>query len=118
MTWTYFGDPAHSPLDAVRFLIGDTDSAEQLLQNEEISFTLTSVNNSVYKAAVKCCDAILAKFAKDLDYTIGPEAVKVEQRRLAYKELRKQLSVGSSGPTPSSYSTHDAVFSIDMMTNK
>jgi len=123
MTWTYSGDPSQSALDTVRFLIGDTDSTEMLLQNEEILYVLTTVNNVANKAAIKCCDAILAKFAKDLDYQIGPEAVRTQNRRASYEALRKQLAAAASGPTSFSgvgtslYPVHDTIFSIGMLSN-
>ena len=43
MTWTYGGDPASNARDAIRFLIGDTDTNDQLLNDEEIAW----VNNQV-----------------------------------------------------------------------
>lgn len=36
MTFSYSGDPADSPLDQLRFLIQDTDTAFPLLTNEEL----------------------------------------------------------------------------------
>jgi len=61
MAWTYSGDPAASDLDMVRFLIGDTDTADQQLFDAEINALLAS--NSVIGAAVQCCQTIAAKYA-------------------------------------------------------
>jgi hypothetical protein len=33
MTWSYSGDPSSSSTDAVRFLVGDTDTNDQLISN-------------------------------------------------------------------------------------
>jgi len=45
MTWTYSGNPANSSSDAVRFLIGDTDTTDQLISNEEIAYLVTVHGN-------------------------------------------------------------------------
>ena len=53
MTWTY--DEANidlttsaGRLNAVRAVIQDTDSSDQLLQNEEIAFFLVQSNDDIY----------------------------------------------------------------------
>lgn len=76
MTWTYTGtDPAASALNAVRVRVGDTDTNNQLLQNEEIGAFLakqgltnttvpTTLNDEgIDLAAADACDAISARFA-------------------------------------------------------
>jgi len=45
MSWTYTADPSSSSKDAVRYLIGDVNEADQLVQDEEIYFNLAEVNN-------------------------------------------------------------------------
>lgn len=62
MTWTYSGDPASSDEDAVRFLIGDTVSSEKLVEDEEITWTVSQWND-IYMAAAAVCDAISASYA-------------------------------------------------------
>lgn len=51
-------------LNAVRLLIGDTDTNEQLLQNEEITFTLSENSENVYLAASLSARNISGKFAR------------------------------------------------------
>ena len=46
MVWSYSGNPADSAVDAVRFLTGDTDTNDQLLDNEEIAWTNNQVTGS------------------------------------------------------------------------
>ena len=63
MSWTYT-DPNTSDRDKIRFLIGDTDSTDPLLSDEEIAFTLTEAGGSVYQAGHDSCYAIAAKFSR------------------------------------------------------
>lgn len=93
MTWTYSGDPDSSVRDAVRFLVGDTDSTEQLLQDAEIDWVVTQSGPSpatgdvVYEAAHRCCHAIAGKFSREADKQIGDLRVSLSQRAKAYQSL-------------------------------
>ena len=40
MSWTYSGNPADSPIDECRFLIGDTNEDEPIMQDEEIQYII------------------------------------------------------------------------------
>lgn len=64
MSWTY--DTAlTASKDKVRFLVGDTDTNDQLLQNEEITYILIGKSN-VYRAAAEACRAIALKLGREL----------------------------------------------------
>jgi hypothetical protein len=63
MTWTYSADPTSSNKDAVRYLIGDTNADDPLLQDEEINFNLLEVNNNIYRAAANSCENLAARYA-------------------------------------------------------
>ena len=73
MTWSYSGNPSASNLDRVRFLSGDTDSANPLASNEEITFLLVEWNNDYYYAAAGVCDYAANKAAAKADQakTVG-----------------------------------------------
>lgn len=90
MTWSYSGDPSTSKKDEVRFLIGDTDQDDQLLQDEEIEYLL-SVESNVYRAASKAARSIAAKFSREAEKSIGDYSIKANQRAEAYKRLMKDL---------------------------
>jgi len=66
MTATYT-DPSNSNSDAVRWLVGDTDTTSAELQNEEIAFALTQAGNDVYIAAAICARALAGKYASYVD---------------------------------------------------
>lgn len=68
MSWSY--DPtdlntttASGRLNTVRFLVGDTDSEEQQVQNEEIEFALAQTNDNVNAAAAYVCRTLASKYA-------------------------------------------------------
>jgi len=90
MAWTYSGDPSTSERDQVRFLVGDTDTNDQLLTDEEISYLLTTKKN-VVKAAIEACNRLIAKFSRDVDYSIGPEKVSAGDRVKQFKSLKEEL---------------------------
>jgi len=65
VAFTYGGSPGTTPVDTVRFLVGDTDETEYFLQDEEISWlheTWISKGNE-YFVASKAAEAIAAKLA-------------------------------------------------------
>lgn len=68
MTWTYLGVPgttsAEARRDAVRYLIKDTVSTRQLVQNEELDFMLSENGNNVWRAAADACRGISAREAQ------------------------------------------------------
>lgn len=68
MTFTYI-DPSSGNRDKVRFLIGDTDSTDSHLQDEEISYLLTTWNNNVYDAAIAGAELIAGQYAHKTNYS-------------------------------------------------
>lgn len=97
MAWTYSGDPSSSARDSIRFLIGDTDTNDQLLSDEEIAWVnseasgSTTATTAVYDAAMRCCLTIASKLAREADKTIGDLSVSMSQRAKAYREQAVEL---------------------------
>ncbi len=95
MAWTYGADPTNSDRDAVRLLIGDTDTNDQQLQDSEIEYFLSAYGSTgsgrVAPAAVDACDALVAKYARQADVTNQGLSVKAGQRYEHYLALAKQL---------------------------
>ena len=87
--WSYSGNPAASDLDAVRFAIGDTDTADQLLSDEEIAYLLT--NSTVSAASIAACEALAAKFARSVDRTVGSLSLSASQKAKQFRELAATL---------------------------
>jgi hypothetical protein len=103
MSWQYTGDPLTVPLDAVRFLIGDTNGADPQCQDGEINFTLAQYGQNVYKAASLCCKTIAARYARLADTTIETLRVSHSQKQAHYLELASTLwdtAMGVVVPVP------------------
>ncbi|MGE3510710.1 MAG: hypothetical protein AB7N65_17695 [Vicinamibacterales bacterium] len=91
MTWTYSGDPSASDLDAVRFAIGDTVSADPLLTDEEIEFLLAATSATVASASVAAARNLAARFARDVDRQVGNLRISASQRAASFRALAVQL---------------------------
>ena len=92
MTWSYSGDPDASNLDHVRFLIGDTDTNDQLFSNEEINAALTERNNNVYLAAADLCRNAASKFARKATKSVGDLSIQFKEIFENFLKLAKQYS--------------------------
>jgi glycerate-2-kinase len=69
MAWSY--DPtdldnttAYGRLNIVRLLVGDTDTVDQQVQNEEIIFGLSENGNNIYLSASWVARAISSKYSR------------------------------------------------------
>ena len=76
MAWSYDEgnlntDDTLGRLNAVRLLIGDTDTNDQQVQDEEIVFGLAQANNNVYSAGAWMCRTIAAKYSRNVDSDIS-----------------------------------------------
>jgi hypothetical protein len=90
MSWSYSGDPASSDLDAVRFIIGDTISADPQLSNEEILYLLDR-EGSVFAAAAAAVRGVIARYARLVDKSVGDLQISYSQRLAAYRALLAQI---------------------------
>ena len=88
MSWSYTPSDLNisttsGRLNSVRLLIGDTDSSDQIMQDEEILFSLSQTNNKVYYAGSWACHMIASKYSRLVD-------LKIEGSSSRYSELSKQ----------------------------
>ena len=95
MSWTYTGDPSDSDLDAVRFLVGDTDSEQQLASNEEILYAI-SQNAIQQKAAAIVCRAIAARFSTKASFSVGEMSKSCSDISKAFADRAKELEADSN----------------------
>ena len=91
MAWTYSGNPATSPKDTVRFLIGDTDKCDQLLQDDEIVWVLNLYNNTPNNAAIRCVETVMSKFSRLMDESVGQVKLTYSQKVKGYREMLRDL---------------------------
>jgi len=114
MTWSYNSSLA-SDKDKVRLLTGDTDTTDQLLQDEEINYLLTETGN-VLLAAGRAARAIAAKFARQADKEVGDLRVSLSQKAEAYRKLADDLEKrAGSVSIPSLADQGDFLFTKGMM---
>lgn len=92
MAWSY--DPtdldtatSSGRLNTVRLLVGDTNTEDQQVQNEEITFGLSENGNNVYYAGAWIARAIASKYSRQVTTRLDG-ALKAE-----YSDLSKQYKV-------------------------
>lgn len=96
MAWTYSGNPANTPRDAVRFLVGDTKADTPLSTDEEIAWALTQ-NDNVYGAAAIVAQAVSVYFATLAESTeIGPIKITYGRRAEFYAKRAKEFEYKAS----------------------
>jgi hypothetical protein len=73
MTWTAPSDPENVAMDRVRIAIGDIDTAEQILQDEDIA-ALIAGNGALAEARVYYLAAsrAAARYAREVATAVGP----------------------------------------------
>jgi homoserine dehydrogenase len=91
MAWTYTNNPAAVPRDAVRLLIGDTDTTDQKVTDEAIAFFLAEASDDVYGAAALSARSIAAKYATEVDSKFETVSANYSQLSKNYYELAKRL---------------------------
>lgn len=90
MSWNYSGDPSASTTDWVRWRIGDTDSSDKLLEDEEIAAAVSTYGNKK-RAAVECCRAIAAKYARKVDKAVGDLRLSASQAYQQYLAMAEEI---------------------------
>lgn len=89
MTWTYDNTLA-GDRDKVRFEIQDTETSDQLFQDEEVDAILAR-EGTVALTALALAKALMMKFARLVDVTVGKVSESNSQRYQAYKDLVARL---------------------------
>ena len=74
MSWSYSGDPATSIVDKYRFLIGDTDPDEPIMQNEEIEYLANQANGNDNLASYLLFTQAATIYARDIKRSLGPQS--------------------------------------------
>lgn len=107
MTFSY-SPSLPSPLHRVRFLIGDTVDAGHLVENQEITYTL-SIQPIETFAAAAIAESLAARFAGKPDVRVGQTSVSNSALAAQYRELAARLRAAGgtiaggdgTGPTAS-----------------
>ncbi|TXH10905.1 MAG: hypothetical protein E6R03_14910 [Hyphomicrobiaceae bacterium] len=88
-----------TPLNRVRFLIGDTDSADPQVQDEEIQAWLNA-GYSVHNTSVEVCRALSARYARFVDKWVGDLKILASQRYRQFQDRVKSLTSGAASGHP------------------
>ena len=86
MSWSYSGDPSSSQLDECRFLIGDTDEASPILQDEEIKYIIESAKGNQLRLKYMLFKQAATRFSRDIKRTLGPQSEDPTGRLNYYRE--------------------------------
>ncbi len=116
MTFTY-ADPSVSNMQAVRFFIGDTDSRDPLLTDEEIEFLLGR-DSRLLGASALACDAIAWKSIRRVDYRLGPLTEKNSDIAKQYKNAAKQFRTLARASGSNGSIIAGAIFIQDKLDNE
>lgn len=97
MAWTYdvallSADTAIGRRYVVRLAIGDTDTSDQQVQDEEIDYHLTAASDVVRTATIALLQALVAKYSRDADLWIGHTRIQRSQRARNYRMLLEQYT--------------------------
>lgn len=101
MTWTYSSTSISTDLAKVRLLVGDTNTNDQLLTDEEVAYFQT-LDTDLRLVAARCCDAIVAKLSRNIDRSnLGMSATR-SQSIQHYMDLADRLrkEARSAGANP------------------
>lgn len=74
MSWTYSGNPTSSTLDTARFIIGDTNSVEPVMQDEEIQFIIAEYGTNDNLLRHKLFTHAATIFAREIKRSLGPQS--------------------------------------------
>ncbi len=99
MSWNYSGDPANSPLDECRFLIGDTNEDAPIMQDEEILYIISQSGDNVNKLRYELFNHAATIFARDIKRSLGPQSEDPTSRLNFFKEQLElyKTKMASSG---------------------
>jgi hypothetical protein len=90
MSWTYTNNPANVTLDALRFAIGDTDTSDKQLTDEELNYLLTE-HTTTLSAAVAAVQSLIAKYSRFVSKSVGDLQISYGQRITNYEILLRTL---------------------------
>ena len=96
--WSYSHNPSSSDRDAVRFLIGDTNSDDKLLDDNEIDWVLTQ-EGTVLQAAINCLQNLIVVYSRYVDSSGNNKSRALSQRvdsfRTSLDSLLERQAMGS-----------------------
>lgn len=74
MSFSYSGDPSASVLDECRFLLGDTDESNPIMQDEEIEYIIAESSSNANLLRYKLFTQAATIFAREIKRSLGPQS--------------------------------------------
>lgn len=120
MSFTYSGNPKASPLDQARFMLGDTNMSEPILQDEEIQYILDTSSSDAELKAKLFRQAATIFGARLVKRSLGPQSEDPTARAKYFATMADKLEKGLaySGVPPLPEYQFDKVFEKGMMANE
>lgn len=89
MAWTYTGDPGSSAKDEIRFILGDIDSTDPQLSDEEINYMLSQNSDVINRTVLGLFDVLLLRYGRIVSESVGSVSIQYNQRYQAWIDMRK-----------------------------
>ena len=74
MSFKYSGDPSSSKLDECRFLLGDTDEKNPILQDEEINYIISQAGTDDTLLKYNLFKQAATIFSRAIKRSLGPQS--------------------------------------------
>lgn len=118
MSFSYSGDPSKSPIDAARFLLGDTDKSAPIMQDEEIQYLIDTYGEDTNKFKYELFNRAATRFARDIKRSLGPQSEDPSGRLEYFKNQAEHYRtiVVAGGVSPQKYS-YPKIFRKGMHSN-
>lgn len=96
MTWTYDTGLALAK-DKVRALIGDTDTNDQQLTDEQINLCLSQRAQNLTLASALACRMVASKYAREVSTSADGFSAQDNQKSEAYIKMAEQFEMEAEG---------------------
>lgn len=118
MSWTYSGNPANNQIDECRFLLGDTNESEPIMQDEEIQYIIDMYEDNKNQILYQLFSRAATIFARDIKRSLGPQSEDPTERLKYFKEKAEEYKskISSAGLSLPRYA-HPKVFRKGMQNN-
>lgn len=97
MSWSYSRNPATSELDKIRFLVGDTNPNEPILQDEELQFLIDEYGSNTNMLYYQVFNHVATVFARDIKRSLGPQSEDPTERLKFFRDqtnlYKKKLNI-------------------------
>lgn len=118
MSFSYSGDPTKSVLDKCRFLIGDTNESQPIMQDEEIMYIISENGSNENRLCYELFKHAATIFARDIKRSLGPQSEDPTDRLAFFRAQADsyKAKINSAGISLPRYA-HPKVFGKGMQNN-